>query len=120
MGALSESELSAARSEMERLLMPSTCHILSNAGTADGYGGLTQAWGTASADVPCRLDPVRGRESPGGAALKPYFEFVLTLPYETAITADNRVQISTTTFNVVSVDAEKSWGLCVRAKLERV
>jgi len=100
-------------------LMPDTCNILSVTRTSDGQGGWSEAWGTAYAGVICRLDPLPGKEIPVGGAVQPYKAYILTLPYDTTITEANRVEISTNSFAVKSVDTRKSWAATRRALLER-
>ena len=118
MSALSDAELTAIRESVATLL-PDTCNILSVTNTPDGQGGVIQSWGTASASVACRLDPARGKEELIGGALQPFYGYVLTVPYDTTLTAAHRIECNSETFAVVSVDPGKSWAASRRAMLER-
>ena len=115
-------ELTRIRTDMQARLMPDTCNILEVTQTADGQGGFTDSWGTATGGtaVACRLDGVRGNEQYEGAAIRPYHTYVLTLPHDTTISGTNRVEVGSNTFNVTSIDTDKSWSACVRVYLERL
>lgn len=119
-GALSSRELREIQRDIEMMMLPDSCNILTATLAADGYGGMTETWGTAYAGVYCRLDPLTGKEAAGGDALRAFNTFQLTLPYNATITTDNRVEVNGGTFNVVTVDPEKSWKVCKRAKVERI
>ena len=121
---LTAREVAQMRADAEEL-MPDTCTILSVAYTSDGEGGMTEAWGTATASVKCRLDFITshlsmGREVVVGGAVQPYTSAVLSLPYDTVITPANRVTVNGDTFAVKSVNDGQSWIIAVRARLERV
>ena len=117
--SLTARELAQMRADIEDL-MPDECDILSVAYTSDGEGGLTESWGTAVANVPCRLDYRSGRENIAGAAVQSYNKAVLSLPYSTEIETTNRVQIDTSVWSVISVNHKQSWDAVRRAELERV
>lgn len=116
---LSARELLQMRADMVNLL-PDTCDILTVAYTRDGEGGLTEVWGTATADVACRLDYVSGAEAEVGGALQPQWRAKLSLPYDTALTVKNRVKVGDAVFAVKTVNSEQSWRVAIRADLERV
>jgi head-tail adaptor len=116
---LTDVDLNDMRAAIAELL-PATCHILSVTRTSDGQGGFTDTWGTATANVSCRLDYKRGDERVFGATNQPYNGFVLSLPYDKTITAANRVKIGTTQYNVTMVDNGKSWAAVRRAALEAI
>lgn len=115
---LSNAELVSMRADIADLL-PDTCSILSLTTTPDGQGGVTETWGTATASVSCRLDAYRGKEALAGGAIQPFNTYVLTVPYDTTITTANKIEHSSTTYNVTSVDADKSWPITMRVYLER-
>lgn len=116
---LSDAELAAIRADVLNLL-PDTCNLLTVTNTSDGQGGFTQTWGTVDTCVKCRLDPIRGSEQIAGEAIRPFHTFVLTLPYDVTITEQYRVEIGTYTYNVTSIDPNKSWRASVRAYVEVV
>ena len=121
---LTDAQLTSMRTTLNTL-MPDTCNILSVTRTSDGQGGFTDVWGTATASVKCRIDSggatgAAGRENVGAASLLPFESWLLTLPYDTTITAAHRVEVSSVTYNVTSVDKSKSWNAEVVASLEVV
>jgi head-tail adaptor len=119
---LSNSELEYMREAIGQLL-PDTCNILTVTNTPNGFGGMTQTWGTASASVACRLDIVnRGQdaESIQASGIRAYQEVMLSLPYDTTITTSQRVEHGGYTYNVHSVNTDQSWIAVKRAVLERV
>jgi head-tail adaptor len=99
-------------------LLPDTCNILSVTETPDGAGGMTQTWGTASAGVACRLDYQTGMETIAGGALRAYSRYILTVPYDASVTELNKIEHGTKTYNVSSVDDDKSWPIVRRVVLE--
>jgi SPP1 family predicted phage head-tail adaptor len=117
---LSTDELAQIRADVLTLL-PDTGNILSSSLSPDGSGGWTTTWGTATAGVNYRLDPIRAREQVAGAALTSFHTFILTLPHNTTVAAQNRFKAADgTEYNVVSVDAGKSWQVSVRCEVERI
>ena len=117
--ALTARELAQMREDIEDL-MPDTCDILSVAYTSDGEGGMTEAWGTALADVNCRIDYRSGSEKMTGGAIQPYNKAVISLPYTTALTTKHRVKLDDFVWAVLSVNEGQSWDVVRRAELERV
>ena len=115
---LSNNDLDYMRDSIEQLL-PDTCHIMSNSGTADGMGGYTDSWGTATASVACRLDTQNGNYKDANGGIISYQKLVFTLPQATAITSGNRIVYNATTYNVSSVNVG-SWLACKRAEVELV
>ena len=120
MPALSAAELAAMRDVIETELLPDTCTLLTLTSTANGMGGQTQSWGTASSNVPCRLDMTRGREQVSGEAWRPFTMYTLSLPYDTTITTAYRVVHSSVTYAVTSVNTNQSWIAVKRCELEKV
>lgn len=113
-------ELARLQSDMETVLMPDVCNILEVTYTADGQGGHTQAWGTATYGIACRIDPLKASEILAGGKIDAYNGYVVTLPHGTTVTAENRVEIDTQSYNILSVDAGKSWSACVRLQVQKV
>ncbi len=119
MANLSATELAGMRAAINELL-PDTCNILSLTSVSDGMGGQTKTWGTATAGVACRLDVTSGREMVSGGALQPFTAYKLSLPYDTTITQGNRVEVSSVTYAVTSVNVNQSWIAVKRCDLEKV
>lgn len=111
-------ELSTLRADMLDLL-PDTCDVLSVTRTADGYGGMSETWGTASAAVACRMDHRNGRDVLAGGVVQTYQGNILTLPYDTTITTSNRVKYGGNNYNVISV-SEGSQIAVKRVTVERI
>ena len=117
---LTSSELAYMREAIEDLL-PDTCNLLTVTESADGQGGFSQTWGTASSSVACRLDVVSGREQVAGGALQPYIKTMLSLPYNTTITDAYRVEHGGITYAVIAPpNNDQSWKAVARVELERV
>ena len=116
---LTSAELTSMRTTINTML-PDTCNILAGTTTSDGQGGWTEAWGTASAGVSCRIDKRSGREGLAAGAVQTFGTWVLTLPHDTTITAAHRVEHGSVTYSVVHVDTDKSWIASVRAELEEI
>src|SRR5512139_2327964 len=121
MGLLIDSDLSYLRATIDAML-PDTCTILSEALSPDGQGGQTSTWGTVSQNVACRLDEAAQTGGntlvPAGGALREAHRYMLSLPYATTINAHDRVEISSNTYNVISVNEDVSWHAVMRAVLE--
>src|SRR5512139_444892 len=105
---LSDAEIAAMRAEVLDVALPDTCSILSLTLTSDGQGGYSETWGTATASVACRIDPVQSREILSGDAVQPFSRFMVTLPYDATVTQENRIQIDTTQYNILGIDAVRS------------
>ena len=118
MTGITTAELAQMRSDIETLL-PDTCVINTLTSVSDGMGGQTNSW-EASGTVDCRLDRRSASEQLSGGAIRPYSEWVLTVPYGTSITVQNQVTHGGLTYNVTEVNTDKSWPDCVRATVEQV
>jgi len=116
---LTNSDLADMRAAVGELL-PARCNVLSVTRTSDGQGGQVDTWGTATANVQCRLDYKRGDESVFGNALRPYSGWVASLPHDTTISETNRLQIGGVVYNVTMVDNNKSWNVVLRVALDEV
>ena len=115
---LTNLELTTMR-EIINALLPDTCGIISYTYASDGAGGMVEtASGTITAS--CRLDKQSGSEKTAAGELIPFTGWVLSLPYDTTITEQNRVTHGGYTYNVLSLNADASWKAVTRAMLERV
>lgn len=117
---LTAAELTSMRDDLEGMVLPDKGYILTLTLTADGQGGFTESWGTATAYTRCRMDYLTGTEAVFGGALKPFSGYNLTVPYSATITTDHRFYLNGDTFAVVEIDSDKSWKLFQRAKVEKV
>ena len=119
---LTARELAQMREDINDLLESTntTCDILSVAYTSDGEGGMTEAWGTALANVACRIDYRSGSEKITGGAIQSYSKAVLSIPYNTAINSTNRVKSGDYIWAVKSINDGQSWKAVKRVEMERV
>ena len=119
---LTARELAQMQADINDLLESTntTCDILSVAYTADSEGGFSEAWGTATANVHCRIDYRSGRENLMGGAIQPYSKAVLSVPYNTTISLTNRVKSGSYTWAVKSINDGQSWMAVKRIELDRV
>jgi len=116
---LTNSELAGMREAIEQLL-PQSCNILSVTLTPDGQGGNTESWGTASANVACRLDVISGTEMTTAGALQPYTRSMLSMPYDTTVSQDNRIELGSNTYAVKTVNTDQAWIAVKRCELEQI
>ena len=119
---LTARELAQMQADINDLLESTntTCDILSVAYTSDGEGGMAETWGTATANVACRIDYRSGSEKMTGGAIQSYSKAVISLPYTTAITTKHRIKLDDYVWSVLSVNEGQSWDVVRRAELERV
>lgn len=121
---LTAKELASIRADINDLL-PDTGYIIGITRTADGQGGHPESTAiVAGGTVSCRLDAriintLRSGESVAGAAIQPFHQFILTLPYDATITTENQFLKGGELYNVISVDDDKSWKASTRVILER-
>lgn len=103
---LNDNDLSFMRESINELL-PDTCYILSKTETVDASGGYTATWGTAS-NVACRTDFTNGVMQTAGGGLQPFSQLTISVPYDTEVTTDNRVEWNSGTYTISSV-TNNSW-----------
>ena len=101
-------------------LMPSQCNILSPTRVSDGAGGNPETWGTATANVSCRIDKASGSEGYVGASRQPFAGYILTLPYDTVILTTYRVEMGANTYAVISDNGDQSDLIVKRVLVESV
>lgn len=114
---LTAAELTAMRT-VEESVMSGTAIISRYALTADGMGGYSEAW-TNVGTVSCDLWPInrRGdRERVVGAQMTQDANWFITVPYDTMVTAKDRIIIDSRTFEVVFVPNDISWKTALRVE----
>lgn len=116
---LTQLELDDLRDEFTVQVMPDTCHVLSRVLSVDTMGAPVETWGTASYNVPCRLDHATGSEQISGGAIQPYYHYMLTLPWGTSISSLNRVKHDSIIYSVKSVSSG-TYVACLRCELEKI
>ena len=112
---MTDAELIRLRADLEAAILPDSANILSVTRVPDGQGGFTETWGTATANVACRVDYRQGGEPVAGEAVRPYSFWQLTFPQGTDLAATMRVEVGTATYSISSVDPGNSWDACLRA-----
>ena len=120
---LSTSELASLRTAAESWLTE-TCAIQEKTLTSDNMGGYTETWATVTGcgSVACRLAPMQSRdgETVDGAQLRSISDWVLTLHWDQALTAANRVVHGGLTYEVTRVEDAHTNRTAKRAYLKRV
>lgn len=119
MTGLSNRELQEMRADVESLF-PDFCNLLTVSRTSDGAGGSTDAWGTATKNVPCRVDQMIGSERQTDGSLRAFTSLEMCVPYDTTITEAYRVEHGDYTYNVVDANRDQSWQMEKVILLERV
>ena len=115
---LSSADLEFMRSEIENML-PDTCNILSVLKTSDGMGGFTETWGTATANVKCRLDTKSGNYRSLDGSVQSFDKLVFSLPYNTAIEIANRIEYNGETYQPTAENSG-SWLAVKRVEVEKL
>lgn len=99
---MTSTDLAKIRAEQNKLL-PDTVYIQRLARTSDGAGGWTEVWQTV-ATTKGRIAPSqRGGEAVQGGAITAYGEYIVTLPHDTELLQDDRLQISGTQYEVKAI-----------------
>lgn len=116
---LSNRELDEMRAAVSELY-PNSVNILSLTSTSNGQGGETQAWGTLTRAVPCRLDQLTGHEQATDGSIRTFNSYELALAYDVVITTDYRVEVDGITYHVTSVNSGQDWQIETVASLEKL
>lgn len=115
---LDRNELRDMRDAVEALF-PDFCNLLTFTRTTNGAGGYTEAWGTATRNVPCRVDQQIGSERLTDGSLRAFTSLEMCVPYDTTITESYRVEHGGYTYNVVNANLDQSWQIEKTILLER-
>ena len=118
---MSSEELSRMQADAEAYLLPDTCNILSQSRVSDGQGGFTVSWGTAYASVRCRVDAnPGGNEIPVAESLQEYGPYLLSVPHDTDLSPEDRIEHGGHTYSITSVKEDNSWAMLINAAMEKV
>ena len=99
---------------------PDTCTIQVKTESTGAMGGVSHSWANTYTSVACRLDPQGfGGEDVANAALEGRSMFVLNIPYDQAISIEDRVVHDSKTYDVTSVWDTHSYSTIRRAMLAR-
>ena len=116
---LSAAQLSQMRSTLGSSL-PGTCVIYADGGAVGTATGFYSSSVGAVGTVACRLSPVNGSEQLLGDRVGAVDYFTLTVPYDTTITEKHRAIVDSQTFEIVSVDATRSYSIAKRCTVRKV
>lgn len=112
---LSQAELDSMQAIEESV--QTTTGIIYRYGTAaDGMGGFTESWG-AVGTILCDVWPVnqRGdREKVIGGQITSRGDWFITCPFDTSVTAKDRVQVGTKTYEITFVPSGSQWLTALR------
>jgi len=114
---LTAAELSAMR-EVEESVMSSTGIIKRRTLASDGMGGYTETWaavGTVDCDV-WQINQRGNREPVTGGQVVSKSDWFITVPYNTDLTARDRVEVDGRTFEITFVPNDSSWLTALRAE----
>lgn len=117
---LTAADLAYIRRTLEDDLMPDSCYLLTVTETRGSDGGVLSTWGTAAIATTCRVDPLVGKEQNAAGGVSAFHGYVMTVPHDTTVTTKQRVYWNSNTFNILSIDSDKSWAGSLRLKLEKV
>ena len=117
---LSTLELSQLRADADAY-MPDTCIIYDLTMTIDAIGGQSESW-AAAATVDCRLAPQTAGlgEVINAAQIVSVTNWVLTIAYDQAIDATQRVAVNSDTYQVERVEDQHSNRTARRVYLRRL
>lgn len=111
---LTATDLQSMRAALQESL-PETVTIQRLTRASDGMGGFNETWAQV-ASVPGRLSPAGTQPTEGVVAsvLQSQQAWIVTLPAGTAVTAADRLQIGSRTFEVIGVQAPRSYEIATR------
>ncbi len=115
---LTASELTAMRAVVNTSLA-GTAIIERGTLTSDSGGGYTEGWSSAGT-VSCRIAPLGGMEDVTGSRISADADWMLTVPFDTSITENDRVVSAGGTFTVRAVRTPRTFELSRRAEVERI
>ncbi|MEZ0396830.1 MAG: phage head closure protein [Anaerolineales bacterium] len=114
----STSDLSKIRAEQNKLLTE-TVYIQRLTRTSDGAGGWSEVWQTV-ATTKGRIAPSqRGGENVQGGAITAYGEYIVTLPHDTELQQDDRLQVNGTQYELEAI-MERSEKTALRVLVKKV
>ncbi len=122
MSLLSDDDIDGMRTVVT-LALPDTAVIEAPVYHSDGGGGGTTDW-TPQGTVACRMSPPRpttfGTEQEIANRVSPEAKWVITMPALTNIDTTMRVVVGSNTYEIVEVQAPRSWELATRAQADLV
>jgi len=118
---LSDAELALMRTEADKWLV-NTCNILAGTISMDAYAGGTTVYGTIAVGVPCFASslPTRDASDDFGEQFEVRADWAILLQYDETIESGHRIELSGTTFHVVTVDDVHTFALMKRCHVRKV
>jgi len=121
---LTTAELAAMRDHADDFL-PDSCTIQTATQTVDSTGNPILTWADTYTSVACRLDAIQGPVIGGGepamwGKLAQVSDWVLSLKYDQAVTAADRVVYGGVTYYITSAETDHTWRTLRRVGLKKV
>ena len=118
---LNASELDQLRRDALAAL-PDTCAVLRPTTSTDTDGDSAATWGTAAANLACRLDPFRWRDFGGLVAAREANRtyYVLTLPFDADVRDGDRVVVGGAPLEVMQLFDLHTERVVLRAYVARI
>lgn len=92
------------------LFLSDTGQVLAGSITGDSGGGGTLTWGTAVADIPCRVETMSGSEREIADRVADNSTHLITVPPGTAATHADRFLCTAGTFEITAVRTQtREW-----------
>ena len=110
--SLTADELAAMRSTSTSAL-PDTCTISRATPTADALGGQSVVWANVTVGIACRFSPdgITDGERDVAGAVRSTAGWRFTFAHNVDVRLVDRIVVGTRTFEVVALDAARSWQL---------
>lgn len=115
---ITAAELAEMRDDLEDSL-PDLAVVKTQNWVSDGGGGGSTTF-TASGTIPCRIAPVQNMEGTTGGRISPDSEYVVTLPFDAAVTTESMLTINTRNFSVTGMREPRSWEISRRIEAKEV
>ena len=112
-------DLTYMRAEAQKA-MPDKVTIRRKSLASDKQGGYTEAWNDAYQDIPARLSIQPGGETLTEGRQDPQPKAVLTLAYNQSVEQTDRVIHASGTYEILFVNAGKSWSLGTQCQMRRL
>ena len=116
---MSPAELDYVRFEVTETFAD-RCDIQARQQIADDQGGFSQELAASYVDVPCRFAERTGRERTIAGRETVEGDWILTIAFNQALRASDRVVHRGSRYEVVWVDGSKSYNVHIRAILKRL
>ena len=119
--SLTADELAAMRTTSVGAL-PDTCTISRATPTADALGGQTVVWANVAVGIACRFAPdgITDGERDVAGAVRSTAGWRFTLAHNIDARLTDRIVVGARTFEVVAIDAARSWQLALVARCVEV